>query len=748
MFPGSEGVTRSFFPVRRAALVSARLVLACLVLTAFSPLFGQRINEFVNNHTGNDIYEFVEIFGEPNTDYSHLTIVQIEADTDSGGLGAGWIDTVHTMGTTNAEGYFVTSFLSNQFGNGSMALLLVEGYSGTLGTDLDTNDDGTFETTPWTNIIDSVGVDDGGSDPRYAVLTLLQNYDGISFTVGGASFLPSGDPTGTAADWIRNDFHGAGLPGLDGTLVDGEAANTPGLVNSLTAPPPPPPPAPVISEFVLDHTGSDTMEFVEIFGVAESDYSAFRILIIDGDATGGDPGNIMNVITPGVANNSAVWASQFTSEQFSDGSVTLMIVEGFQGAVDTDLDTDNDGTVDVEVWTASHDAVAVRHNQGDVVYAQVVLEAGFGGGQTAPGGASRYPYYADTDSVNDWLPNDFDGNGFVDFPGSLTDGETINTPGRVNRVGETAYYRGLSTALGQTGLRDAVNALIDDHIYFPYTDGGTDTWDILEDADQDPDNSSQVISIYRNATYTKVGGGNNDYNREHTWPSSYGFTDNIPLAYPYTDAHHLRIANASYNSSRSNTPFGDCSAGCNELPTEFNAGRGGQGGGFPGDSNWSDNGSDIFQVWNARKGDVARSLLYLDVRYNGGQHVVTGGNEPNLILTDNLSLVQTMGSNTTGDAYMGRLSVLLQWHMDDPVDEDERRRNEVVYSYQGNRNPFVDHPEWADCIFNDACGTEPPVCFNPSLPSWTLVDNEVCEATNAVTVLHFVSLLNGDCVCQ
>ena len=52
---------------------------------------------------------------------------------------------------------------------------------------------------------------------------------------------------------------------------------------------------------------------------------------------------------------------------------------------------------------------------------------------------------------------------------------------------------------------------------------------------------------------------------------------------------------------------------------------------------------------------------------------------------------------------MGALSVLLQWHAEDPVDEAERLRNEAVYSYQGNRNPFIDHPAWVDCIYRSVC---------------------------------------------
>jgi hypothetical protein len=57
---------------------------------------------------------------------------------------------------------------------------------------------------------------------------------------------------------------------------------------------------------------------------------------------------------------------------------------------------------------------------------------------------------------------------------------------------------------------------------------------------------------------------------------------------------------------------------------------------------------------------------------------------------------------------MGLLSDLLLWHAQDPVDDRERLRNDVVQSFQGNRNPFVDHPEWADCIYGGDCDGDPP----------------------------------------
>ena len=263
------------------------------------------------------------------------------------------------------------------------------------------------------------------------------------------------------------------------------------------------------------------------------------------------------------------------------------------------------------------------------------------------------------------------------------------------------YYDSVNTS-NPAALRASLHDIIDDHQRFPYTSSSTDTWDILEVADQDPDNANNIIDIYKNASYTKAGGGNSFYNREHTWPKSYGFPDDGSSNYPYTDAHHLFLSDSSYNSSRSNKPYANCTADCSEKSTLNNNNRGGGA----GEANWTGGSfSDgSWQTWSGRKGDTARALMYMAVRYEGGAHGDTGVSEPDLILTDDRSLIASSntGSNISV-AYMGLKSVLLQWHKEDPVDDFERRHNDAVYAFQGNRNPFVDHPEYAACVFENVC---------------------------------------------
>jgi endonuclease I len=252
-------------------------------------------------------------------------------------------------------------------------------------------------------------------------------------------------------------------------------------------------------------------------------------------------------------------------------------------------------------------------------------------------------------------------------------------------------------------LRSTLHPVIDDHQRIPYTSTATDTWNVLELADQDPNNSSRILDVYMNESYPKYGAGNNDYNREHVWAKSYGFPKDGSSNYPYTDCHHLFLCNDSYNSSRGNKPFGTAGASGTERTTVANDGVGGGSGSYPGWSNWYD--VTYWEVWVDRRGDIARAMFYMDVRYEGGTHGGSGYNEPDLILTDNLTLItnSNTGSNES-TAYMGLLAVLLVWHTADPVDSKETVRNDAVYNAQGNRNPFIDHPEWVDCLFDEDCG--------------------------------------------
>ncbi len=274
-------------------------------------------------------------------------------------------------------------------------------------------------------------------------------------------------------------------------------------------------------------------------------------------------------------------------------------------------------------------------------------------------------------------------------------------------AGLSDYYANVDPSTPQT-LRATLHETIDDHTRIAYTAGSPNTWAVLNLADEDPIDTSKILDVYRNGSYTKIAGGQGPYNREHTWPNSLGFgnnNDGAPanqLNYPYTDTHMLYLSDTGYNSNRGNKYYGNCNAGCTEDPTLLNHGQGGGLGTYPGNSNWYN--GVLYEVWNARKGDMARAMFYMDVRYEGGIHGVTAAPEPDLRLTNDPSLIQGTGGNAPV-GYMGLLDVLLEWHANDPVTPEEILRNEIVFSFQGNRNPFIDHPEWVGCIFEGVgCG--------------------------------------------
>lgn len=224
------------------------------------------------------------------------------------------------------------------------------------------------------------------------------------------------------------------------------------------------------------------------------------------------------------------------------------------------------------------------------------------------------------------------------------------------------YY---DSALGLSGnaLRQALHNIIKNHTVLPYTSSTTtDTRAALKVLDEDPNNSDNVLLHYKGTSVPKATFGT-DWNREHLWPQSLG-ADVLP---PNTDLHHIFAEDVVLNSSRGNSVFD------NVYPYQTNSGYG---------NYWT---GTRFEVRDPQKGDVARALLYMDVRYEG-----TNG-ELDLVLQD-----------TVSPAYgqMGVLSTLLQWHWFDPPDAREEQRNDQVYSlFQHNRNPFIDHPEFVYLIW-------------------------------------------------
>jgi predicted extracellular nuclease len=231
------------------------------------------INEFSASTAGTDV-EFVEMFGQPDTNLSGYVILEIEGDA----AGSGTVDQIIPVGTTDAGGFWVEDLPADTLENGTITLLLVSGFTGSGGADLDTDNDGTFDVAPWDGIVDGVAVTDGGAGDRtYASTVLGVGYDGLAFAPGGASRIPDGTDTDTPADWVRNDFDLAGIPGFTGTPILGEALNTPGAPNQAVEPPPPPP---------LGVCGDPATAIHDVQGSGASSPMAGTTVVIEGIVVG------------------------------------------------------------------------------------------------------------------------------------------------------------------------------------------------------------------------------------------------------------------------------------------------------------------------------------------------------------------------------------------------------------------------------------------------------------------------------
>ncbi len=154
---------------------------------------------------------------------------------------------------------------------------------------------------------------------------------------------------------------------------------------------------------------------------------------------------------------------------------------------------------------------------------------------------------------------------------------------------------------------------------------------------------------------------NNIINCEHTWPQSK-FTAGFPNEMQKSDLHHLYVTSSKANSARGNNPFGEVTG----KPPAANCDASVIGKEMDPDTNQM---TTLFTPPPAHRGNVARALFYFSVRYR-------------------------MAIDRTQEA------ALKQWHKEDPVTDEDIKRNDQIKDLQGNRNPFVDYPELVDLIDN------------------------------------------------
>ncbi len=259
-------------------------------------------------------------------------------------------------------------------------------------------------------------------------------------------------------------------------------------------------------------------------------------------------------------------------------------------------------------------------------------------------------------------------------------GNPINpTYDRIQSSAPTDYYDSLNNTAGEELSQRITNLIAQSGVVRHHN--YADVISILKEADRSADNSNKVWLLYleeerRSINFQGKERKEGQWNREHIFSRSRGGYNSIKdldempdgidvweesnvdsLRHGNSDAHHLRATDPSENSSR----------GAKNYP-DYNG---------PEDTAGS---------W---KGDVARSIFYMAHRYK---------------YTDSQLLQVINGDPTTGIGAIGDLKTLLEWHRKDPPDDFEMNRNNVIYKWQRNRNPFIDIPQLSDYIWGEQAG--------------------------------------------
>ena len=284
----------------------------------------------------------------------------------------------------------------------------------------------------------------------------------------------------------------------------------------------------------------------------------------------------------------------------------------------------------------------------------------------------------------------------------------------------TGYYDSLE-GLSGNALKQAVQDIIAAptvrlHSY-------ADIWDIIRTADQNPENSNQIWDMYLEIPMAKLDQQTTSsivgkWNREHIFCQSRGgfevangdtadgigvwnSTSAASVVDGVSDAHHIRAENGQENSSRNNKNYGTVNSS-----TVYAGPSGTQG-------SW--------------RGDVARALFYMAVRFDG-LNVVNG--DPS----------EYLPSTTIASGNIGDLATLLVWNHSDPRDDFEMNRNNYIYTWQMNRNPFIDYPLLVDYIFGANFGQP----WSSSLSIQNPIENKVAVYPNPTTDYIIVAGLEGN----
>lgn len=245
-----------------------------------------------------------------------------------------------------------------------------------------------------------------------------------------------------------------------------------------------------------------------------------------------------------------------------------------------------------------------------------------------------------------------------------------------------SYY---NSAVGQSdkNLMAALRNIIHDHKEVSYSSGLLNAFAIA-----DTDNQGYIIDIYSNCRYSPDDNGSSashvgqGYNREHSFPRSWFGGAVSPMN---TDVFHIYPTDIHVNSQRGNNPYGVCANGTRLSYGNYVAK------GRLGTSTYPGYSGVVFEPDDEYKGDLARTYFYMATCYMNELP-----NWPGSAQLDKSNGYKAFSTWT--------INMLMEWTRLDPVSEKETKRNDAIYGIQGNRNPFIDHPELAEYIWGNMQG--------------------------------------------
>jgi len=253
------------------------------------------------------------------------------------------------------------------------------------------------------------------------------------------------------------------------------------------------------------------------------------------------------------------------------------------------------------------------------------------------------------------------------------------------------YYDNAKGKQGEA-LMTALRNIIRNHTEVSYTSGLLRAFAIA-----DTDDEGYIIDIYSNCRYRTSDNGSSashvgeGYNREHSFPRSWFGGEVSPMN---TDVFHIYPTDIRVNSQRGNNPYGVCEGGTRLTYGSYVAK------GKLGNSTYPGYSGVVFEPDDEYKGDLARSYFYMVTCYKN--ELPSWPGSPQLDYARNGYKAFSTWT----------INMLMEWTRLDPVSEKEIKRNEAVYGIQGNRNPFIDHPELAEYIWGnkqgEAWGDEDP----------------------------------------